>query len=165
MEDRLAILRQRLGELKQLHFSKNSNSATSTKRKQPDKSDDTWQNDMTFLDFFAGEAGLTKAVMRAGVAVLQAHDIHGNGLNEKTFDLTKTEPFKQSKKLLRTNKVRWLHLAPPCKTFSRARRKDRFAAVRKLRSKAKPQGLDPKPKVVREANLLASRSARWQHYS
>ena len=85
---------------------------------------------------------MTKAVMRAGVAVLQACDIHGSSLNEMTFDLTKKEPFKQLK-LLRTNKVRWLHLAPPCKTFSRARRKDRFAAVRKIAFQVETSGTGP----------------------
>ena len=60
-----------------------------------------------------------------------------------------------------------MHGAPPCKTFSTARRVDRFAKVRRLRSRRNPAGFDPKPTKVRDANLLVSRLAQlcrlqWQ---
>ena len=56
--------------------------------------------------------------------------------------------------------MRWLHGAPPCKTFSRVRRTDALARSRILRSDEVPEGFDPKPQIVKEANLLASRMAR-----
>lgn len=116
--------------------------------------------DATFLEIFAGEAGLTNAVKRAGLPCLKVLDIHRDTDNVIEFDLAKQEPFKKLKKLLRRGRVRWLHLAPPCKTFSKARRRDRFARVKQLRSRQCPEGCNPKPAIVREANLLASRSAQ-----
>jgi len=51
--------------------------------------------------------------------------------------------------------VDWVAGAPPCKTFSRARRKDQFASVRQLRSDERPEGFGDK--VTEEGNLLAHR--------
>ena len=55
------------------------------------------------------------------------------------MDLLNNETFKTLKSKIKKGLTRWLHLAPPCKTFSRARRRDRLARVRKLRSVQHPQ--------------------------
>ena len=115
--------------------------------------------DVTFLELFAGEAGLTKAVQRAGGVVMDPVDVNDNDATVN-FDLRKTGHFKKLKKLIKEKKVRWLHLAPPCKTFSRARRRDKYANARRLRSVQFPGGLEPKSALVKEANLLAARSAQ-----
>jgi hypothetical protein len=57
-------------------------------------------------------------------------------------------------KLLRT-RATWLHGAPPCKTFSRARRTDQFASVKCLRTLERPQGFGSEAADV--ANKLALR--------
>lgn len=163
VEDRLSTLRSKLRLAKAKH---DANSIDCRKRAFCDEAGDDGLNDTTFLEIFAGEAGLTGAVRRLGIVALEAVDIHACNSNDLQFDLTRNEPFKKLKKLIKTKRVRWLHLAPPCKTFSRARRRDRWAKVRKLRSHAKPEGLEPRSRLVKEANLLASRSAqlaRLQH--
>ena len=60
--------------------------------------------------------------------------------------LLNNETFKTLKSKIKKGLVRWLHLAPPCKTFSRARRRDRLARVGKLRSVQHPEGFKPYPK-------------------
>ena len=57
-------------------------------------------------------------------------------------------------KLLRT-RATWMHGAPPCKTFSRARRTDQFASAKCLRTLEKPQGFGSEATDV--ANKLAMR--------
>eukprot|EP00435_Cladocopium_sp_Y103_P042266 s1436_g11.t1 len=163
IEDRLSPLRSKLLRAKARH---DANSIDCRKRSLSDEANDDGLNDTTFLEIFAGKAGVTGAVRRLGIVALESVDIHACDTNVLEFDLTKSEPFKKLKKLIKTKRVRWLHLVPPCKTFSRARRRDRWARVRKLRSQAKPEGLEPRSQLVREGNLLASRSAqlaRLQH--
>ena len=76
------------------------------------------------------------------------------------MDLLNNETFKTLKSKIKKGLVRWLHLAPPCNTFSRARGRDRLARVGKLRSVQHLEGFKPYPKLVAEANKLASRSAQ-----
>jgi hypothetical protein len=75
------------------------------------------------------------------------------------MDLFKDQVFRELKKRIRLGLIRWLHLAPPCKTFSRTRRRDRYGTVKILRSNEKQAGLEPIPAKVREDNLLMQRSA------
>ena len=153
--DRLAVLREKL---KMARAKQAQSFPVSPKRSRPNEADQL--TDTVFLEIFAGAAGLTSAVQRLGGRAIIACDIHSDADNVKFLDLTNANCFKDLKSLIKKRKVRWLHLAPPCKTFSRARRRDRWARVWKLRPASKPEGLDPKPKIVREANLLASRSAQ-----
>eukprot|EP00438_Fugacium_kawagutii_P014285 Skav215770 [mRNA] locus=scaffold106:569116:574315:+ [translate_table: standard] len=118
------------------------------------------EDDATFLELFAGEAGLTLAVKRCGLRTLEPGEVRAEGRIQKSMDISCTATFKKLKKLIKQKKVRWVHFAPPCRTFSRARRKDRYAKIRVLRSVSKPAGLEPKTRLVTEANLLASRSAQ-----
>ena len=113
-----------------------------------------------FLEIFAGEAGLTLEIKRVGISVDDPGDVREGGRVVDGFDLLDTASFKKLKSKIKRKRYRWIHFAPPCKTFSRARRRDRFAKARALRSRQKPQGFDPKPQVVSEANLLASRTAQ-----
>lgn len=153
VEDSLKTLREKLKVAKSLHAQNSIVSLRVTTSSQD-------SSDATFLEIFAGAAGLTAAVKRKGGIAVDACDIQTGAEMIEEFDLLKTESFKKLKKMIKLRKIRWLHLAPPCKTFSRARRRDRWAKVRRLRSASKPEGFEPKPKLVRDANLLAARSAQ-----
>ena len=154
--DRLAFLKQKLKEKKVSHFALE---LESRKRKFSDMAEEQL-NDTWFLELFAGEAGLTAAVRRAGGLVHTPGDIHVNDRTLSELDLTDNQTFKKIKQWIKRKKIRWLHLAPPCRTFTRARRSDRIARVRKLRSHSKPEGFDTTNPLVKEANLLAARSAQ-----
>ena len=158
--DRLAELRAKLRKVQARRGFTNAFTTSGENSPPSDKADNTDLKDATFLELFAGEAGLTAAVNRAGMVTLQCVDVDGVGVELQQFDLLKAGPFKKIKELLKSGKVRWLHMAPPCKTFSCARRSDRFGKVKKLRSRKHPEGFEPKPRVVREGNLLAARSAQ-----
>ena len=117
---------------------------------------------LQFLELFAGAGGLTAAVRRLNLPAFEPQDLlksDESGFN-RHFDLGVDEHFKELRGLCRRGSVRWLHGAPPCKTFSRARRTDAFARSRILRSDEVPEGFEPKLQIVKEANLLASRMAR-----
>ena len=79
---------------------------------------------------------------------------------QRHFDLGVDVHFKVLRGLCRRGSVRWLHGAPPCKTFSQARRTDAQARSRILRSEEILEGFAPQLRIVKEANLLASRTAR-----
>ena len=84
-----------------------------------------------FMELFAGAGGLTAAVVRAGLAARRAEDIVGaDGDAGRHFDLRRNEVFKRLRSDLRRGNIRWLHGAPPCKTFSRARRPGRWGPLR-----------------------------------
>lgn len=116
----------------------------------------------TFLELFAGEAGLTEAVREAvrKVNIPVPGDIREGPRVVLVLDLQDNGTFKSLKSMIKRRQIRWLHMALPCRSFSRAGRKDRWARVRKLRSHSKPEGLDLKNALVREANLLAARTAQ-----
>ena len=118
------------------------------------------EGDTVFLELFAGEAGLTKAVQKLGFKVMEPGDINVAGNVKVNLDLLNNNHFKAIKKLVKSKKVRWLHAAPPCKTFSRARRSDGLMRLKRLRSEEHPEGLEPKSELVKEANLLAGRAAQ-----
>ena len=105
--------------------------------------------DDAFMELRAGKAELMLAVKRAV-----------GGSVEAILYLTQATAFKDLKKKIKSRKVRWIHLAPPYRTFTKVRRKDRYTKCRKLRSRKQPGGLEPKTRSVREANLVASRAAQ-----
>ena len=53
--------------------------------------------------------------------------------------------------MVRERRVRWLHVAPGCKEFSKARRPGRRSC---------PAGNNPKPQRVLDSNVLVARAAR-----
>ena len=68
--------------------------------------------------------------------------------------------------LVRKGRNRWLHMAPPCKTFSRARRGDSWGTARVLRAPEQPEGVFPNHLDTWQGNVLAklcARLARAQH--
>lgn len=103
---------------------------------------------------------MTPAFSRKVGSVLSPGDIKENSRVKNSLDLREASALKKLKVLAKKRKVRWIRLAPPCRSFSRARRKDLFAKARRLRSSRFPFGLEPKTKLVKEANLLASRAAQ-----
>ena len=102
----------------------------------------------------------SQAVSRLNIPVFEPGEIRVGGCIAVGTDLLCNSTFKQLKTAIKKKRVRWLHTAPPCKTFSKARRRDRFAKARQLRSVQHPAGLEPKSWRVKEANLLASRAAQ-----
>jgi len=66
-------------------------------------------------------------------------------------DVTSDRDFE----LLLDEAALWKHMAPPCKSFSRARRTDQFADVKILRSDSRPEGFGCS--MTKEANKLAER--------
>ena len=70
-----------------------------------------------------------------------------------TLDLSLDEDFEEALDVVADYKAG----APPCKSFSQARRQDHVAHARVLRSDARPQGFGCM--VTKAANLLADRMA------
>ena len=127
-------------------------------RKSEVGTDPEREKDVQFLELFAGEAGLTRAVKRRGIAVPSPGDVHTGQSNRRPLDLTKLADFKELKKLIKKKQVRWVHFAPPCRTFPRARRTDQLMKLRRLRTEDAPEGLNPKPDIVKEARKSGSAS-------
>ena len=117
----------------------------------------------TFVELFAGVAGLSRAVQAKGLKVASLSDFDPTYKARTSFDLLKVSDFSRLFRFIKQQKVRWLHAAPPCKTFSRARRSDEFGCVKKLRPIGHPEGLGPpslRPWAVAGANKLANLTAR-----
>ena len=73
-----------------------------------------------FLEYFAGEGGLTAAVLKAGVPANPANDHCTGGVGFS--DMNEVNAVKDYIKGLHASGVQvMLHVAPPCATFSRAR--------------------------------------------
>ena len=157
-------LKYRLHELKARLADKQREFKGMAQQKQSDNNGNKRRNSggyaSTFMALFAGEAGLTRAVERRVGTVFNPADIQQNHFVKKSFNLLCKTTFKELKKKIKARQIRWVHLAPPCKTFSRARRRDRHAKARVLRTRTFPGGLWPRSKLVQEANVLASRSAQ-----
>eukprot|EP00435_Cladocopium_sp_Y103_P014410 s3330_g3.t1 len=99
--------------------------------------------DRTLLEVFAGFGGLTQAVRDLGLPVKEPQDTRFG------HDIASDEGF------LTVLEVRadWKHMAPPCRTFTKARRHDAHGKTKRLRSEGHPEGFgDPS---AEEANLLA----------
>ena len=110
---------------------------------------------VTFVELFAGSAGLTRAVDSAGVPVVPPDEIHLGGT-----DFRDPNRWRPSKELLGESAAaegtrgergvrrrRFTHLAPPRSTFSKA--KDRSWRTR-VRSRAQPIGIPPRSSKVKE---------------
>jgi site-specific DNA-cytosine methylase len=113
-----------------------------------------------FQEVFAGVAGLTRAVEREGVKVLDPVETFlDDSYVQKVSDLSSDTEFKRIRSRIRAGEVRWLHEAPPCITFTMARRSDQYGTAVILRTADAPEGIDPLLPRVAEANLLMKRSA------
>ena len=132
-------------------------------QKKPDDVSEVFENkggkDWLFGEFFAGEGGLTKAMIDVNIKVLPP-----NELDEGGTDFADNEQVEELKsklwELAKTQRLA-LHFAPPCATFSRAR--DRSMKTR-LRSSRCPAGLPSKRSQTRTANKVAKNAwnlAKW----
>ena len=114
------------------------------------------------LELFAGVGGLTAAVERTGAKTMRPLDfMDPTYMSISGFDLCRLSDFKAILKMVKKRNIRWLHCAPPCSTFSRARKWD--GGPPPLRSDEHPDGLAPKHKRsnrVTEANILVQRTAQ-----
>jgi len=117
-----------------------------------------------FLELFAGAGGLTAAVARLGLPTHQLVDVRGSQgevLDLAVGDLLDPRVFRYYVQLTRRGRLRWLHGGPPCKTFTKARRRDRFGTARTLRSDQYPGGLPGiTDQRVQDANMLVRRFAK-----
>lgn len=104
-----------------------------------------------FAELFAGWGGFSTAVEFVGgsnvevIATLDGYDGAWNVLRD--------EDFESGKKLCQ--EVDHLHVAPPCRTLTKARRSDEFGHAKILRSDAQPEGWGDKASL--EANLIVCR--------
>jgi hypothetical protein len=114
-----------------------------------------------FIELFAGAGGLTLAINKLKLPTLHAMDVAAPSGDVEYEDLRKESTYRKYLDIAKSGKVRWMHGAPPCKTFSRARRRDRYGSAAILRSDQFPQGLPGKRnRLVVEGNLLAMRYAK-----
>ena len=89
----------------------------------------------TFLELFAGLAGLSLAVSEAmQYATVLTHDI------KLGMDLLEEDDFMETHRLCEVHDVDWVHMAPVCRTMSRARRNDKHGRVKTLRTDDRPEG-------------------------
>ena len=114
-----------------------------------------------FLEMFSGVGGLTRAVARLGLKIEAPRDAANAAYTKKTgFDLTKKSDVQAVAKLIKQGKISWIHFAPPCSTFSRARH---GTGPQPLRSEDRPEGLaapKARPWCVLEANLLVKHTIK-----
>ena len=106
-----------------------------------------------FLELFAGHAGFTGAVRKACgdmVRVLEEQDQWTTD-----WDIRRDDHFEEAKKWAR--EADHCHLAPPCKSMTRARRSDEFGVVEVIRSDQQPMGWGHP--LAEEGNLIAERTA------
>lgn len=152
-ENRLAFLKRKLRE-KKVSLCMKLEQVQTTASSNNERSPAQELNDTTFLELFAGEAGLTEAVREAvrKVNIPVPGDIREGPRVVLVLDLKDNGTFKSLKSMIKRRQISWLHMALPCRSFSRAGRKDRWARARKLRSHSKPEGLDP-ALVARTAQL------------
>lgn len=105
-----------------------------------------------FVELFAGMAGLSKVVAELCgdcVDVLDPLDVY------EDWDILDDSHYTKSKQLVDT--IDWMHLAFPCRSFSRARRSDEHGNVEVVRSEAQPDGWGHP--VAEEGNAILKRSA------
>ena len=79
-----------------------------------------WRKRHLFLEVFAGSAVLSQACKDAGVDTSEPWDI----LIHKRFDLTHPPNVKKLIRLISSNTIGFLWIAPPCESYSSARQFD-----------------------------------------
>ena len=106
-----------------------------------------------FLELFAGFAGFSGAVrLKCGpkAEVMDQQDAWTT-----SWDILVDEHFEAARNWVR--QADHVHLAPPCRSFTRARRKDKYGSVKLLRTDAYPQGWGEP--MAEEGNKVAERTA------
>ena len=105
-----------------------------------------------FFELFAGAASLSAAVqdLASSAHVVSAAD----AWRDADQDLLQDDFLHHCVGMAR--KAYWLHQAPPCRTFTRARRSDKWAKVKVLRTDERPEGFGAPE--TEQANELARRA-------
>ena len=92
----------------------------------------------SFVELFQGQAGLTQAVTDLlGDKVANHSEVDGAC---RLADVASDGTFSMLVESCQRQRVLWMHAAPPCKTFSMARRPDHLATPRVLRTRDRPEG-------------------------
>ena len=104
------------------------------------------------MELFAGWASLTAAIKE--VLGDEAAARPWDSASRQDADLRVAAAVAEVTRLI-DKVVEWLHAAPPCRTFTRARRPEAC-----LRTEARPEGNEADP-AVKEANELARLCAAW----
>ena len=115
------------------------------------------------LELFSGQGGFAQEVRRRvpGAHVVGALDVY------EGWDITTPEGFSAA--LRASDEAEFCHLAVPCKSFTRARRKDTHGTVPVVRNDERPGGwghpaADSGNDIAKRAVAIASRMAqrrRW----
>ena len=106
-----------------------------------------------FLELFAGQAGFSGAVELAGGELVEVMNHQDSWTT--SWDILVDEDFERARAWVR--EADHTHLAPPCKSFTKARRSDKFGATKVVRSQAQPEGWgDP---LTVEGNKIVERTA------
>lgn len=115
------------------------------------------------MELFSGQGGFAQAVQRRvpDAVVVGALDAY------EGWDITTPEGFAAA--LQASDKADFCHLAVPCKSFTRARRKDRHGSVPVVRSEEKPGGwghptADTGNDIAKRAVAIALRMARRRRW-
>jgi hypothetical protein len=105
-----------------------------------------------FLELFAGAAGLSGAIKKFPIDIVVKKPLD---CATGDWDITSADGFEAA--LNAAADTDWMHAAPPCRTFTRRRRSDKFGSVKVLRSNLHPEGFgDPEAEL---GNLVARRLA------
>ena len=106
----------------------------------------------TFWGLFAGFCARSLAIAAAcGTEVLVLDPLDEDGGQ----DMLEDEVFNQTSRTCKAKSLDGLHMAPPCRTFTQAKRSGHHASVKVLRTRENPEG-DTAGKQTVEANLLTS---------
>ena len=93
-----------------------------------------------FLEIFAGEAGITKAIDRIQkYQVLPPIDIEVTGAVESSTDIFDKGVRKKIHEWINAGAIKLVHFGTPCTTYSSARKND--GGPPPLRSRSRPRGL------------------------
>ena len=108
------------------------------------------QRPFRFGEFFAGFAGFTRTLEELGGTLVETTNPQDH---YEGWDILTDEGLEQGLSVCET--LDHGHFAPPCKTFTKARRSDKFGVVKVLRSEAYPEGWgEPE---AEEANRIVAR--------
>ena len=120
-----------------------------------------------FVEVFCGVARLSKAARNLGFkAVPIDHVCKADGIKVLQVDVSSKAGRAQLKGLLENPDVRWVHWAPPCGTFSRAREIKRRDGPKPLRNLSHIRGFPRIKRMtdrvrVKAANELVTQMVSW----
>ena len=77
-----------------------------------------------FVEVFAGEAGLTQAIIARGIKTLPPIEILANNFVVEEVDILDPKVFQHLCKLIQAGCIFFIHFGTPCSSFSQARKDD-----------------------------------------